>query len=542
MIDVVVLVFIFSLLSFSIYAIYKNSSSENSFKSNKNSKDEPTIEQIKKYRESKQIVNAFNLAKRYLSQNPKSDQARYMYSLVLFDIGKFYDAIGHLANIIGKGTSDLDVLNLMGECYVKTKQNRKAILIYKQILHLEGGNHVPSIIKLAKLHSGLDEKGTAIAYWRKLANSTTDENEKLDYYLNILKLHSEMKEWDAVIEDCNSMLAEHNSNKQILQYLKKAYLTKNDTINAIEILKQLIIIEPYEVKYYEDIIALLYSINDVDQIVKFSKEALELKGASKSFIVNYLAKTYIKHNDFSQAQEVLQNALKTDHKNVDLKKTIADLSCAKNDYNSAIEIYEELMEIVHPSEIPDIRMGMSNVYFKYGVYLYKTNNFKEAFNKFNTAIEYNPSNPELYATMAKLNYKIKNYDESTKNYQSAIELNPKNANYYLGLANIYYEMDNYLKAKKYYQETTMLNPNCVIAHATLGIIHAKQQAPKLAIEEFIKALDIEPQNIDIRYNLALAYEISNNIPKAIDEYKKVLELNPDHHESANNLKLISNMT
>ncbi len=542
MTDVVVLVFIFSLLSFSIYAIYKNSSSENSLKSNKNSKDEPTIEQIKKYRESKQIVNAFNLAKRYLSQNPKSDQARYMYSLVLFDIGKFYDAIGHLANIIGKGTSDLDVLNLMGECYVKTKQNRKAILIYKQILHLEGGNHVPSIIKLAKLHSSLDEKGTAIAYWRKLANSTTDENEKLDYYLNILKLHTEMKEWDAVIEDCKNMLVEHNSNKQILQYLKKAYLTKNDTINAIEILKQLIVIEPYEVKYYEDIIALLYSINDVDQIVKFSKDALELKGASKSFIVNYLAKTYIKHNDFTQAQEVLQNALKTDNKNVDLKKTIADLSCAKNDYSSAIEIYEELMEIVHSSEIPDIRMGMSNVYFKYGVYLYKTNNFKEAFNKFNTAIEYNPSNPELYATMAKLNYKIKNYDESTKNYQSAIELNPKNANYYLGLANIYYEMDNYLKAKKYYQETTMLNPNCVIAHATLGIIHAKQQAPKLAIEEFIKALDIEPQNIDIRYNLALAYEISNNIPKAIDEYKKVLELNPEHHESANNLKLISNMT
>lgn len=541
MTDTIILIFICILLAYSIYRIYLFIISGNySSEGDNDYSPEPTIEQINNYRAQKQTVKAFNLAKQYISENPKSQKARLIYAQVIVDIGKYYDAIGHL-NIILKGNpKNIDALNLLAECYSKTKQPKKSILTYKQIIEADSQN-TTALRKLAYEYQHSEEKRTAIALYKKLLNLTESKEEQLEIKLTIINIYLELKDWDNIIKEAATIVDKYPNNKNVLIYLKKAYFVKNDIYNTVESLKKLIDIEPYHVKNYEEIISLLYQLGDLDQTIKYSKEALELKGANKSYILNFLSKTYIKNNMFDEAQALLKKAIKNDYRNIELKKTIADLYCEKNDYESAIDVYEGVIEFVHSSEVPYIRLCLSNVYYKYGIFLYNANNYTEAFAKFNKAIEYDSSNPEFYITLAEINYKIKNYTEAGRNYKLAIALNPKKPSYYLNMANMYYEIGNILEAKKHYMETIQIDPDNVQAHTTLGIIYAKQQTPQNAISEFTKALKLEPQNVDIRYNLALAYEISNNPDMAIAEYKNVLEINPEHAESKNNLELLLNM-
>ena len=542
MTDIIILSLICLLLVYSIFRIYLYIMSGQMYStdSSKDSLEEPIVEEINRYRAENQTINAFNLAKKYITENPRSEKARLIYAQVISDAGKHYDAIGHLNILLKNNPKNIEALNILADCYNKTKQPKKATTIYKQILEIDSQNSL-ALRKLAQQYYYANEKREAIALYKKLASNIHDPDEHLEIKLNIINMYTELKDWDNVIKEARTLVEQHPNNKSLLLYLRKAFQTKNDIINTVEITKKLIEMEPLHPKYYEEIVALLHKLNDLEFTAKYAKEALELKSVNKSLILNLLSQTYMKNNQLDDALEIIKKAIKNDYKNVDLKKTLADLYCQKNDYESAIQIYENLIESVHPSEVPDIKLCLSNVFYKYGNYYHQLNRYQDAFSKFNKAIEYDGSNPEFYITIAELNYKIKNYGDAAKNYKIAISLDPKNSSYYLTIANMYYESGNILEAKKYYIETIQIDPESVVAHTKLGIIYAKQQTPQNAIEEFTKALKLDPNNVDIRYNLALAYEISNNISKAIEEYRNVLEINPEHTESRNNLDLLLNI-
>ncbi len=541
MLKTAVFIIILVLFLYIIYRTYKLISENYLFDDLSDEGFSPELtEKIEKYKSQGNMQEAFNLAKNQLSKNPKSQPLRLAYSRLLLEAQKYYDAIGHLNIILRANPNNHEACLVLGDAYVKTKQYNKAINNYKYVLERDKDN-VKALSKLADLYVLRKDRKLAVPVYQKLIELTKDEHEKRSLRLLLTTLYFELRDWDSLIVEANLIMDAYPNDKSILFYLKKAYLICEDVKNAIEITNRLIELDPYNIKHYEDLIMLYYKAKDFDKVIECCNEALKMRNSNKSLIDNYIARAYIMKKEYNEALEFLRENIKFNTRDIELRKTLADLYCVMGEFDDSVELLEEIIEDAHPRELEDLIQLISQVYFKYGNKMVEENKFPLAFEKYNKAIEYDSANSEFYAALAEINVKIKNYSEAIKYYKSAIEIDPNVVEYYMKLAAAYYECANVLDAKKYYKEAILIQPDYVYAHAALGLIYAKQRETEKAISSFKTALEIEPLNVDIRYNLALAYELANKADFAKKEYKKVLEIDPNHVESKNNLELLLNM-
>ena len=541
MIKTVVFIIIVIAFLYVIYRVFKLVSDNFEFENYEDDdySDKLTAE-IDRHKLSGNLQEAFNVAKSHLSKNPKNEKARLIYSKLLYEAKKYYDAIGHLNIILRSNSNNSEASLLLGDCYTKTKQYNKAINNYKTVLDKDKDN-TKALAKIADLYVLRKDKKLAVPIYQKLIELAKDEAEKRSLRLLLTTLYFELRDWDNLITEANLLMEAYPNDKSILFYLKKAYLICDDVPNAIDVTKRLVELDPYNPKHYEDLISLSFKARDYEKVHEYCQEALKIRNSNMTFVNNYIAKAYIEQNEYLTALEFLRKNIKYGTKEIELRKTLAELQCNMKEYDEAIDLYEELIEDAHPREVEDLIHSISQVYFKQGNMLVEENKIPLAFDKYSKAIEYDQNNVDFYLAMADINMKIKNHSDAIKYYKIAIELEPNNVENYMKLASTYYDLGNVLDAKKYYKDAILIQPDYVYAHAALGLIYAKQKDSENAIEEFKTALDIEPLNVDIRYNLALAYELAMNTDSAIKEYRKVLEIDPNHPESKNNLELLLNM-
>ncbi len=524
-----------------IYRVYRSYSDDFSFDSSQDNGQAKTVsDKIDSLRKLGRLQEAFAVAKKYLSSAPKDPKARYTYAKLLYDVEKYYDAIGHLNLILRSNPNYSDAILLLGDCFYKTKQNSKSIIVLRSMIEKDPTN-MQALAKLANLYIAKKEKKNAIPIYKTMIELTKDNEEKRALHVKIISFYFELREWSNLISEARSVLEQFPNDKSVLVFLKKTYEECGDVNNAIQVIERLIELDPYSLASYEDIIPMLYNNGQFDKTVRYCEAAIKMTGVNKSLVNSYIAKSYIAKKEFDRALTFLKTAIVDSVNDAELKKTLAELYCAINDFEQAITIVEVLIDESGPKDVDALMLQLSNVYFEYGNFLAANNEVHLAFEKYEKAIANNPSNPEFLFVMAELNTKIKNYSEAIRNYKSAIELNPRTCKYYLRLASLYYEIDNILEAKKYFSDAILIQPDSVFAHASIGLINAKQKNADAAISSFQTAINLEPDNTDIRYNLALAYELAGNINKAIEEYKIVLQYDPAHIGAKHNIELLTNM-
>ena len=535
------IILVFVVFLYIIYRVYKSYTDDLGFvPSEDNDYSKSIIDQIENLKAAGRYQDAFNVAKAYMANTPKSPQARYIYAKLLYDVEKYYDAIGHLNLILRTHPKYTDAILLLGDCFSKTKQNAKSVAVLKNIVDADP-NNMPALLKLANLYVQKKEKRLAIPIYKKMIELTKDEEEKRALYLKIAAYYFEMREWGNLINEASVITELYPNDKNILMYLKKAYDICHDIKNSILVIERLIELDPYNPRNFEDIVPLLRLDSQFDKSISYCETALKIRGINRPIINANMAKTFIAKKVYEKALDLLKQSISLDNGDAELKKTLSDLYCEINDYEQAITTLDSLIDEVQPKDVESIMLKLSNVYFKYGNFLVSNKDYNNAFHKYEKAIANDPNNPEFHFVLAEINSSIKNYTEAIRSYKSAIEINPKASKYYLRLACVYYDLDNNHEAKKYFSDAILIQPDSVLAHASLGLINAKQKNADAAIISFQTAINLEPDNTDIRYNLALAYELSGNVHKAIEEYKQVLEVDPSHIGAKNNLDLLTNM-
>lgn len=496
--------------------------------------------QVELLKKSGNWKEAFLVAKDNLSNNPRQEASHMIFAKVLFDAKKYVDAIEHFSLILKANPANYEAALYMAHAHLKTKQVSKAITLYKYIVEKEP-NNIEAKRSLADIYMLKKEKQQALALYKSLLEILTDDVEKKNIRLQLTALYCEFRDWDKMLLEANLLIETYPEDRTILSYLKKGYIISGKYEDAIEILKRLIDLEPSNGKHIEEITGLYLKLNLYKDVIEAAAGAVNVRDFNKAVIYNYVAKAYIGLKDYDKALVYLKNIITKFPRDTELKKTLGSLYCELNKYEMAVDIYKDYLEVAYPSEIPDIRVTLSNVYLEYANYLFALGKTESVFMMYNKALEYNPTNTDIYIILADLNFSIRNYQESIRYYKMAIDIAPENPDYYFKLGNLYYEIENIMEAKKYYNQALLIKPDLALAHAGIGLVEVKMKNTEAAIDEFIKAIDIDPLNIDIRYNLALAYEMAMDTGSAISQYKKVLELAPNHIEAKNNLELLTNI-
>lgn len=155
------------------------------------------------------------------------------------------------------------------------------------------------------------------------------------------------------------------------------------------------------------------------------------------------------------------------------------------------------------------------------------------------AIKYNPYNPFLYLSMARLDALKGNFDLSKQNIQRALILKPDYLDAVYLLSQIQTQNREIGNAIESTKVAIRIDPTNPVMYFQLGLLYYNNKDYVNAGESFAKAVSINNQYANAKYFLGLSYALVGQRTEAIKEFEDLVVTNPDNKEVQfilNNLK------
>lgn len=504
-----------------------------------NVSEDEIYEHVKNLIDNKQYDAAFKMAKKYLSQVPHHYRLRFLLAKSLYEFFSNYnEAIHHLNLVIKNDRRNEEAYLILGFSYQALSQYAKAIAAFKKVLSINYENE-DAILSLGNLYEYTKQKKSALRMYLNYIKYSNNRDEIFNVLHTICNIYMDIKNWEELSEYALKILNIDENDYQGLEFLKIAYTNLHLSEKACEVIKKQIELSPDDFSLYKELINLYFEIKDYDAVLEACEESMTLENVDTAYIKNIQAKTYINTGKIDNCFDIVKEALALNPKDVQLKQTLACAYLNINEFQTAINLYNELIDEVDPSDIPYIKHTISDCYCCWASYLIDNDNLNEAFEKFSQALTYNDKNPEIYYNLGLIGFKIKNYFDAQKQFRRAIELAPNVAKYYMTLGDLQIEIENIYDAKQSYIDAISMEPENAQAQATLGILYSKLKDVENAIKHLTIAEKLNPNDCEVKYNLGLINEINGNINLAVEKYNEVLRLNPNHEEAKNSLHLIN---
>lgn len=489
-----------------------------------------------------------SLAKKYLEKKFANDEVRMILARSLFESKKYHNAIEEARIISRHKPKDFEIKNFIVQCYINLKQPLSAVAILKEVLEFDNTNAV-AIKELAQIYIDTNQKISALRLYEQLSELVYSNQEKLKLKTIIAGIHIELGEFDEAIREYLEILDIYPANIPIKKNLFTLYRLNADFERQIEIANEILDSHPEE----EDTIWCLESLcqaymenNNYEKALEYAEQLEQFDATDKVKVKQTISEIYIGLDRIDDGIEILKDLIEENPKDIDLKKSLAKAYQSKNDFESTINVYKKLLDEENPDKIKALHTEISNIYSDWGMYLFnkedkENENHEECFNKFDTALEYNAENPEIFYRLGEINKKIKNYTEALSQLKAAIELDEENGEYYFSLAECYEDLDNHyeeknalLKSAKYNKE----EDNAKIYYKLALIIDTQGDINK-AMEYLEKSIKLNDNFIDAKYKYALLQEHKGDRDGAIETYKNILELDPTYKEAEDNLRMLS---
>jgi tetratricopeptide (TPR) repeat protein len=170
-----------------------------------------------------------------------------------------------------------------------------------------------------------------------------------------------------------------------------------------------------------------------------------------------------------------------------------------------------------------------------GTELAKKGQYAEAEREFRAALQLDPRNADLYASLGVVLGQQQKWDDAASAVREALRLNPNNdlAHALLGVAlGGKGDLDGMVSEER---EALRLNPNNDAAHISLGVALGNKGDWDGAIAEYRQALHINSNNQMADYNLGFALGQKGDWDSAITEFRAALRINPNNEMAHYNL-------
>ena len=266
----------------------------------------------------------------------------------------------------------------------------------------------------------------------------------------------------------------------------------------------------------------------------------------------------VKLNNFEAAKGMFENALKINKGYIEAREELAMTNLHLGDFNSAIDIYDNLMKINFKQDYkvkkaglillsgePDIAellfeevlsddnanlealKGLADSY-------YKQMKFDQAHEIYDQLINMYPDNSFYWFCKAETYYKAQDHEKSFIAIEKAIELEEA-AEYFCFKGDFFIRHESFERALEQYVIAATINPNDAELRVRLGIIYRVLDREKDAINSFDKALKINPFEKDAFINKIEIYEKQGKNPAALALKEKYVRLVPKDLEFGENL-------
>ena len=360
------------------------------------------------------------------------DNTEYLAKL-LFCLGRYDESIEQFERILSIKCDDENVMADIGINYFKKRDNGTALKYFDNCLERDPDSESLLSYKMLS-HEFLKDYGRAIECGeriiRKNSKNTSAVKRLIDYHLKLKNY-----------EEC-------------LYYIGQ--IEYDDKYKKALVL--------YELHRFEECIEVARKIKTAESYRLVAKSYLELKNVVKA--VKYLYKSYEKDFNVDMLFEIsdiyfeaeeykksiyfLKEALLHDDSNAEIYSKIGFAYLKSDNWSDAIEYAQKALDI--SKKVPQAYVTLAEAHIQL-----ELGNYEKPKEIIEEGIRENPDSPELWIERGDLNF---NDDliAFVKSYERAMELNPKDYNICLKCAKLLLLAGEVEAAKPWYNQLLLLNP------------------------------------------------------------------------------------
>ncbi len=273
-------------------------------------------------------------------------------------------------------------------------------------------------------------------------------------------------------------------------------------IDAMEVKKQLIEMEPENARYHYSLGVTLHEMKRYEEALEAEKKALELAPENARYY-NSLGVTLHEMKRYEEALEEKKKALELEPENAEYYDSLGVTLHGMKRYEEALEAGKKALEL-DPEN--------ARYYDNLGATLHEMKRYEEALEATEKALELDPENARYYNSLGVTLHEMKHYEEALEEKKKALELDSENAKYYDSLGVTLYEMKRYEEALKAGKKALELDTENAEYYNSLGVTLYGMKRYEEALEAEKKALELDPENAEYHDNFKILCKMVKEEP------------------------------
>ena len=416
-------------------------------------------------------------------------------------------------SLLADDPNNLELLNSLGQLYIKASDDEKALPFYEKIIKLNPVN-VDAYNNMGGIYRRLKRYDESIAILNK-ALSFNKNNSEVKYNLGFT--YKLMGKNDEACDCFEYVISENPNDVLAYNHLGSIYATKKDYQKSISIYKRGLQVDPnHPILQYNLARSYVATNSDLDAFKAF-EAALRAKPSWKDAVKEYSA-LLNKYSRTKESCEVIQKAINLYPTDGHLYYLLGKSFLVQTDYESAVKSFEKAISLdnTNPS------------YYEKLIFAYeREQKFEEGLEVAEKGIELFPNNIKIMREKVHLLFSAKKLNTGASVLKNLSELTTRDPHVKDLMGQYYICCDNKKNVALCFDKIRKLNPSCqkYLYNAAYRYIQVEKY------EEAVKCLKVfsasQQKNPLPLILLARIEEFKNNYESAIEILKKALSMNPN---------------
>ena len=416
-------------------------------------------------------------------------------------------------SLLADDPNNLELLNSLGQLYIKASDDEKALPFYEKIIKLNPVN-VDAYNNMGGIYRRLKRYDESIAILNK-ALSFNKNNSEVKYNLGFT--YKLMGKNDEACDCFEYVISENPNDVLAYNHLGSIYATKKDYQKSISIYKRGLQIDPnHPILQYNLARSYVATNADLDAFKAF-EAALRAKPSWKDAVKEYSA-LLNKYSRTKESCEVIQKAINLYPTDGLLYYLLGKSFLVQTDYESAVKSFEKAISLdnTNPS------------YYEKLIFAYeREQKYDEGLEVAEKGIELFPNNIKIMREKVHLLFSAKKLNTGASVLKNLSELTTRDPHVKDLMGQYYICCDNKKNVALCFDKIRKLNPSYqnYLYNAAYRYIQVEKY------EEAVKCLKVfsasQQKNPLPLILLARIEEFKNNYESAIEILKKALSMNPN---------------
>lgn len=376
------------------------------------------------------------------------------------------------------------VLRILAECYMKTKQEAKALSAYDALVKLPGVKDPDAAYLRGSLREKSD-RASAIKIYS--ANTKAFPKDYRNFMRLGMILASDPKSQSSaakVLERTTSLV---DSIPLLWETLSSVHRKIKNETGELQALQKLLKLQPQNLEANKRVSELLFKRKQVAQAITNLEMVLTMAPTDVATMV-LLADGYIETKRPEQALALLEKAVGIDKKNIEIKSKLYEL-CRNTGQPKKAETEIKAL----------ISLTKDNKYrFMYAQDLVTQNRYDEAMKIITDIKSSDPMNIDALMLRGTIQKAQKKYDEAIETYKEISYINEKHVPSLIERGDTYLLQNEYKRAEHYFQKALTVEPKNGMAVFGLALVAKAKKNMKEYKELLNKAKALDPKNTRIQ--------------------------------------------